>query len=662
MASHVVILIPGGKRQTVKTTPAMPLKQIVKLVCDKQGYSDVDKYGLKQNKTILDLSLSIRFSNLAPGAKLELIRVTTPKVHSEVTIALQMDDGGRIIGKFPPTTSFWDILLHFENTSQDRSLNLTKRTAQAPQIKKTLWKKMGGKSNDKFVYQQPVCLLLNQEYGTIPLLKSTTLQSAGITSGNAALRILFRHTELSLDDVLEEINTPIQSSTSTNPDKENKSGTLVQSTIPPISSTSKVEQIETTDLMKSAEGLVDPAKTVEGTVESTKPAKEIVDPTKPVEGMEDLTKPVEGTVDLAKPVEGTVDLMEQVEETIDPTKQVEKINPMQSVEETIDPMETEETIVPMEQIEETMKPSEETIYPMENINATIDSQIEETVPPILSTSKMEPIDMQIETGTTKTEIEPSSIILSNSETNTNGSVKGQFSRDVKVFNPPPDNVTLSTQIDLPDSFYELTPSELQFLLANQSSKRKAEENVGFKTHSIREQEEKSRERKYPKTLIRVRFPDSFQIQMAFLSKETVGQLYEFVRDALRTPQREFYLYTSPPKNVLLDMSVSLYHAELTPASVIYFSWTEKISDSEHILSDEYLKLREDIPHLTTNSTNVPEKSEQFNDKGAHVLSEPSRQQNQEELVRGQRSHARGESSSSQNSKKIPKWLTFGKKK
>ncbi|CAG8716639.1 10978_t:CDS:2, partial [Funneliformis mosseae] len=544
MASHVVILIPGGKRQTVKTTPTMPLKQIVKLVCDKQGYSDVDKYGLKQNKTILDLSLSIRFANLAPGAKLELIRVTTPKVHSEVTIALQMDDGGRIIGKFPPITTFWEILLHFENTSQDRqityitsrSLNLTKRTAPAPQIKKTIWKKMGGKSNDKFFYQQPVCLLLNQEYGTIPLLKSTTLQSAGITSGNAALRILFRHTELSLDDVLEEINTPIQSSTSANPVKD--SGTLVQPTIPPISSTSKVEQIEKIDLMKPVEKTVDPAKTVEGTVDSTKPVEGIVDPTKPVEGMVGPKEQVEETIDPTKPVEGMVDPMEQVEETIDPTKPVEgKNDPMKSVE---DPMETEETTVPMEQIEEMivpMKPAEETIYPMENINATTDSQIEETVPLISSTSKMEPIDMQIETGTTKTEIEPSSIIQSNSETNTNGSIKGQFSRDVKVFNPPPENVTISTQ----NSFYELTPSELQFLLANQSSKRKAEENAGFKTHSIREQEEKARERKYPKTLIRVRFPDSFQIQMAFLSKETVGQLYEFVRGALRTPQREFYL-------------------------------------------------------------------------------------------------------------------------
>lgn len=53
-------------------------------------------------------------------------------------------------------------------------------------------------------------------------------------------------------------------------------------------------------------------------------------------------------------------------------------------------------------------------------------------------------------------------------------------------------------VDLPDSFYELTGSELQFLLAMQDSKRKAEENSGFKTRAVREQEEKAKERKYPK--------------------------------------------------------------------------------------------------------------------------------------------------------------------
>jgi hypothetical protein len=44
----------------------------------------------------------------------------------------------------------------------------------------------------------------------------------------------------------------------------------------------------------------------------------------------------------------------------------------------------------------------------------------------------------------------------------------------------------------------LTASELQYLLAMQNSKRQAAENAGFKTRAVKEQEEKARERKYPK--------------------------------------------------------------------------------------------------------------------------------------------------------------------
>ncbi len=58
-------------------------------------------------------------------------------------------------------------------------------------------------------------------------------------------------------------------------------------------------------------------------------------------------------------------------------------------------------------------------------------------------------------------------------------------------------------------------------------------------------------------------------------------------------------------------------------------------------------------------TKVPEQSSSSNNEGAHVLSEPLRQQNLES-AQGQSLHAHGESSSSQTSNKVPKWLNFGK--
>jgi hypothetical protein len=53
-------------------------------------------------------------------------------------------------------------------------------------------------------------------------------------------------------------------------------------------------------------------------------------------------------------------------------------------------------------------------------------------------------------------------------------------------------------VELPDSFYELSPSEVQYLLRIQKERRIKEEQGGFKTRTLRAEEEKSREKQYPK--------------------------------------------------------------------------------------------------------------------------------------------------------------------
>lgn len=62
----------------------------------------------------------------------------------------------------------------------------------------------------------------------------------------------------------------------------------------------------------------------------------------------------------------------------------------------------------------------------------------------------------------------------------------------------------------------------------QKTKREEEENRGFKTAAMRADEEKARERRYPKTIIRIRFPDRVQIQGTFRSQETIGDLRNWV--------------------------------------------------------------------------------------------------------------------------------------
>ncbi|CAG8747765.1 18927_t:CDS:10, partial [Dentiscutata erythropus] len=563
MASNVVVLLPNAKRQTVKTTPTMPLKQIVNAVCEKQGYTDVEIYGLKLNKKTLDLGLSMRFANLAPGAKLELIKVSAPKAQKDVQIALQLDDGGRMIEKFPITTSIWDIILHFEKTSANGSLNLTRRTAPAPPKKGFSLKKFSKSSETQF-YQQPVCLILNREYGTISLLKSTTLQSAGITSGNAVLRLLFRQTELTLTDVVNIEASPPKELTDTvltldNQQKEpiNTMNVSDKQQKVPIDTmnVSDEQQKEPNDTMNVLD--VQQKEPIDTMNVSDEQQKEPIDTMNVSD--EQQKEPIDSTNDLDEQQKKPIDIMndpdEQSKEPVDTT-----IN---------DPIEQ-----PKEPIDTTMNdPDEQPKKPIDAMNSP-DEQPKEPIDITMNDPNEQPKE---QIGTV-----------------------GHFDRDIKVFNPPPENALMSNQIDLPDSFFELTATELKYLLAKQTLKHQRDENAGFKTNAMRAQEEKERERKYPKTLIRVKFPDSFQLQIAFLSKEHVADLYKFVKDALRTPNREFELYVSPPKRTLSDKNLTLYQAGLAPASVVYCIWADKSvgNDAVPYLSDEYLKLREDIPNIT----------------------------------------------------------------
>lgn len=61
------------------------------------------------------MSLSIRYANLANNAKLELVKAATSRAVQDITIALQLEDGTRLQEKFPPHTTLWEIMRHWEN-------------------------------------------------------------------------------------------------------------------------------------------------------------------------------------------------------------------------------------------------------------------------------------------------------------------------------------------------------------------------------------------------------------------------------------------------------------------------------------------------------------------------------------------------------------------
>ncbi|KAG9302742.1 hypothetical protein G9A89_009519 [Geosiphon pyriformis] len=620
MTSNVVVLLNSGKRQIVKTTPMMPLKQIVKTVCEKQGYPDEEKYGLKLNKATLDLALSVRFANLAPGAKLELIRVTAPKAQSEVTIALQVEDGARLIEKFPVTKTLWEILLYFEEI-QNGSLNLTKRGAPAPIKKKGIMKKIGKKDN-RLYYQQPVCLLVNQEYATTEILKSTTLQAAGITSGNAVLRVLFRHTEFILDEALAR----------------------------------NVNTLEQTEAIADLLNPIDPER------------KEIIGPTTLPSANLTATS-ISGNLSHVTPEIKEVDTaggknMEDQDESSQttgvPISEISSIEP-QHGEESMELDYIKDDVI-REETEESMEVDRSSLAAPLQLDSSDIVINQKSELELLDPESSSPLS-RVEESSLHVENEPISSPHVENEPTSFENEPISFNRDAKVFKSQSNDNSTLTSIDLPDSFYELTANELRHLLAMQKAKEVRRENATLKTSAMRAQEEKEKEKKYPKTLIRIKFPDRYQLQGTFLSKEQVSELYRFVQGSLKTPDRPFHLYTTPPKKILADHSISLYQAKLAPASLVYFNWdqTSDILDYSY-LSEELSAIAEDItspPNPATSLIDFP--STDTNLIGEHLLSEPSQLQNPETLTDKKSDHSQSESTSNSvaslsSSRKLPKWL------
>lgn len=152
-------------------------------------------------------------------------------------------------------------------------------------------------------------------------------------------------------------------------------------------------------------------------------------------------------------------------------------------------------------------------------------------------------------------------------------------------------------VELPDSFYKLSTADIK--LAQDSLRKQTETlaNPGFKSSAQREKEQKEREARYPKTIVRIRFPDRVQLQFTFLSKEKVSSLYRIVQASL-VSNRAFHLYTTPPRSILKDKTLTLYQAKLTPATVVHFAWVDSTplhAAGEPYLRKELLDISEDLP-------------------------------------------------------------------
>lgn len=64
------------------------------------------------------------------------------------------------------------------------------------------------------------------------------------------------------------------------------------------------------------------------------------------------------------------------------------------------------------------------------------------------------------------------------------------------------------------------------------------------------------------------------LQGTFGALERLDQVYAYVREHLFDKEREFYLYETPPKKVVNQMTANLKSLRMVPSATLWFAWTD----------------------------------------------------------------------------------------
>ena len=119
-------------------------------------------------------------------------------------MALQLPDSessapNRLTGKFPVTTTLWQLLRHFESEPADvePSRNFTARGI--PEVE------TGPSGFGRLFYETPVIQLMGRELASFTDLQKSLAQ-LGLNNGSALLRLNFRRTESPLEEAIAEID------------------------------------------------------------------------------------------------------------------------------------------------------------------------------------------------------------------------------------------------------------------------------------------------------------------------------------------------------------------------------------------------------------------------------------------------------------------------
>ncbi|XP_068336250.1 plant UBX domain-containing protein 1-like isoform X2 [Pyrus communis] len=167
--------------------------------------------------------------------------------------------------------------------------------------------------------------------------------------------------------------------------------------------------------------------------------------------------------------------------------------------------------------------------------------------------------------------------------------KEKFGREIRVFETSASSSSSQSgesNTEEPEDFYEFTAEDYYRVL-----NAKKQDNT-LKTRKLREAEKAARRSKITKTVIRVRFPDNHTLEATFNPSETVQSLVDLVIKVVARPDLPFYIYTTPPKKPIKDMSQDFHTVGFVPGAIVYFSYDiPKDVMSGPFLQEEIMSLK-----------------------------------------------------------------------
>ncbi|XP_028395293.1 tether containing UBX domain for GLUT4-like [Dendronephthya gigantea] len=657
MASCSVVNIqcPNGRRQKVKLTAHMTLLQVIQEVCKKQDL-DSNKYKLKHQRKTLDSSLTIRFANLPNNAHLELIESADGHQHTvkKCVVALQLENGERLVQEFNSDNTLFNILMHWKSQSKGLTFEDT--------------------------LDGVVCIYANQQIRGLEKLRTTTLSMIGLNDGRGVIRVIQPNLskpeeDKAVEEGAAETATATQETVMSETHGKQSSEDMEVASAS-TSDISMASQISEDDSMQCSEIRArDKAHQVGNLeTESHKPKKidrnirdamdiELCE-SKPKKvgqseaGMDKLNQSDVGLVELSQSEARLVKLNQSEAEHSKPKGKSGKGKNAMDIEQSdaqagegsgeICSVVTEDSVQ-----EANLHPP-----PLESVASTSDGRTANQVRAFSGVGRTLS-DSGPDVKKARIQSPPSSNKVTN---------EPSIESDIPLPDREPlafrmgENVPVSSD-EISDDFFEVTVDDLRLMLKDLKNDRTVEKPL--MTTKMREEQEKSKIHKYNKVAIRIHFPDRTVLQGFFSPQETVSDVISFVSENLHQRNTNFYLYTTPPKRILDKPNLTLFEAKLFPTAIVHFG-SPQVQESylhTHLLQKmaDFTAANEKLGQRPLTSSSTMEVNTGTSSKSqSSVQSDQPKREDAALTIPVQESDESQENTRQNVKKSVPKWFKIGK--